>query len=254
MSLNESVRFAKQLLKPVMLPIILPIISFSRRLLQIQMPTVDWSKVISYGIAMSPTLHAVVVRQYWNKTKETHSRMDDETFTFLAERLYGLLGSNPRGLLLDYGAGSGQIGEKLSARGLAVEYAEFAEHFIAEIAAKGLPVYHAFDIPKCRFDYILSNGVVFYIHPRKLIKELKRLMAALKPGGLLILADLPTIQLSHRLCPTANIRKLWDRTKVYQPYMGGFFIDEVGLRALFPAVTVIDSWAYYRRHFILRKS
>jgi len=194
--------------------------------------------------------HAKCVERYWNAAVDTHADMSAKQFDFYTERIADLLGE-PRtaGRVLDHGAGRGEIGIRLRERGFDVEFSEFSENFVREIRARGLTCSPSGDLPPARYNAVFANNSIFYVHPRRLLAEIRRLLRAVTPGGRLLLLDVPVLQRCDRL-PGGSLRRAWWRlTEVVQPAAGGFFVDQARIVRAFPAVRVLDSWAAYRAHF-----
>ena len=208
---------------------------------------------IAVAIRVSPFIHGTVARLYWSRATATHGDMSDERFSFYADSIYRLLGREPRGVLLDFAAGQGQIGLRLAARGLTVEYSEYSPKFIEQMRRAGLTVFRNDDIPKDRYDFVLCNNAIFYCHPRTVMRHVTSLLSSLKVGGKLLLTDVPTRQRSDRLLPGPIQKLMWIMTDAYQPLMGGFFVDENAVKQVFPACIIHDSWAPYRRHFVIAR-
>lgn len=206
--------------------------------------------VASLLMRSSERYHRWAVRRYWSRqAAPTHADMSAGAFDFYAGRIAELLGPPARaGRVLDHGAGEGSIGMRLAARGHEVEFSEFAAHFIARIRAAGHRCHAVDAVPAGHYDTVFVNNAIFYVHPSRLTAEIAWLLARLRPGGRLLLLDVPTRQRAHRL-GGGPARRLWRRLSgVYQAHAGGFFVDEARIRAAFPGARISDSWSDYRCH------
>jgi hypothetical protein len=204
-------------------------------------------------IRASVRYHANCVERYWNASVDTHADMSAKQFDFYAERIADLLGQpHSAGRILDYGAGRGEIGIRLRDRGFEVEFSELSRRFMDELRAKGLVCIPWNDLPPEHYDAVFANNSVFYVHPRRLLGEIERLLSSVAASGRLLLLDVPVLQRCDRL-PGGPLRRAWWRaTQVVQPEAGGFFIDQERIVRAFPCVQILDSWASYRVHFEIR--
>lgn len=217
---------------------------------------------------ISESYHKKIVTEYWAKAPATHGSMDESTFDFYAKELGKLIDlycpTNGK-TLLDHGAGRGEIAIRMASYcaavygGGGVFASELFEPYRQSLADKGLEVFNSEDLPKNKFDIILMNGAFYYIHLKNMKNEIDRLIRSLKDGGFLFLTDIPTVQKSHLLYGNhkgirASLGKTVDKlTCVYQFELGGFFVNENMIKRCFPQTDVVDSWCYYRSHFIIKK-
>jgi 2-polyprenyl-3-methyl-5-hydroxy-6-metoxy-1,4-benzoquinol methylase len=212
------------------------------------------SGVASVLLRISRKYHSHVVRSYWENTDDTHADMTAAAFGFYTEQIRDLLGApGSCGAVLDHGAGDGGIGTRLAAMGYDVQFSEFAPHFIQRIISAGYTCYAANAVPADSFDTIFSNNAIFYVHPSRIVSEIRWLLGRLRGGGRLLLLDVPTMQRAHRLSGGALLRATRRLTGVYQPQAGGFFIDEKRIAREFPGTRISVSWCDYRAHLELRR-
>ncbi len=212
------------------------------------------SALRSIRMRASPRYHAHVTATYWSTTDDTHGDMAGEAFDFYAERIAALLGAPAQaGLVLDHNAGDGGIGMRLHKLGYRVEFSEFSPRFVTRILAAGFACQAPDRIAPASFDTIFVNNAIFYIHPSKLLAQVDWLLERVKPGGTLLLLDVPTVQRAHHL-PAGVLRRVFRRlTGVFQPDAGGFFVDEARIARHFKNVEIAESWCNYRCHLIIRK-
>lgn len=217
-----------------------------------------WSGLTFVPLAMailaSPSTHRRVAAHYWGKTKITHGSMEAADFEFYAERITELAALRVGDLVLDYGCGNGEIGKLLLDKGLRVEFAEFAPHFVHSLRDEAFTAYLLSDVPRQRYNTVFANNSFFYNHPRLLVECIRSALSLLCPGGRLLLTDNPTLQRVRRISGNPLRFCIYKVTGVYQPQLGGFFIDEGTIRRHFPDVEILDSWSGYRRHFVIRRS
>lgn len=203
------------------------------------------------ALRVSPSFHRRTVARYWSQTTSTHGDMSDEAFDFYTAAAARLLGPAEQRYLLDYGGGTGDIGKRLARLGFRVAVAEFTALFEDAVGRNGLEFVEAGNVPPATYDVILANNCMFYVHPSELEQEVRRLLRSLKPGGDLWITDTPTLEKASALGGSRARKFLRRTTRVYQPEMGGFFVDGDLLRGRFHAET-FDSWAGYRQHFRIR--
>ena len=104
------------------------------------------------------------------------------------------------------------------------------------------------EVPAGRFDVVFSNDALFYVHPRQLVAEIRRIRSLVRSGGRLLILDVPVKGRTRFLKGSPIHRLLWRLTGVFQPGIGGFFVDETLLLKAFPGAQVRDSWSAYRAH------
>jgi SAM-dependent methyltransferase len=198
----------------------------------------------------SVAYHSRCLARYWNSAVATHADMDAARFDFYADAIAKLLGApQTTALVLDHGAGRGEIGTRLAARGYRVEFSELSTGFVAEMRSQHLVCYYPDEIPSARYDVVFANNSLLYVHPRRLVAEIAALLRAVKPGGRLLILDVPVLQRMGQL-PAGQLKRIWWRfTRVVQPEACGFFIDQRQVCRAFPQAGVSDSWSSYRVHF-----
>lgn len=115
----------------------------------------------------------------------------------IAEDLIALLTDRPGAVLLDWGCGDALASLQLAAAGLQVELYDAVPAVQQRVAArfKGAPGITVLDAttwsahPPHSLDVILVNSVLQYLPRDGLDQLLPRFRALLKPGGMLLLAD-----------------------------------------------------------------
>jgi SAM-dependent methyltransferase len=210
--------------------------------------------VHSARLRISVDYHSRCLARYWDSGAATHADMGAERFDLYAAGVAAQLGPADRiGLVLDHGAGRGEIGVRLAERGYRVEFSELSQRFVSDLRARNLVCYFSHEIPAIRYDAVFANNALLYVHPRLLTGEIARLLRAVKPGGRLLIMDVPVLQRMARL-PAGPAKRLWWRlTKVIQPAACGFFIDQTQVCHAFRNTRVLDSWSSYRVHFEIER-
>lgn len=216
-----------------------------------------------FRVRYSRDYHEKVVSTYWENAPATHRNAEEQHFVFYATEIDKVIrryiGDGEK-LILDHGAGEGSIALHLSKLGYRVAASEKFEQYRTTLREKGLSVFDSENLPENQFDAIIMNGAFYYIHPSLWKSEINRLLLSLKNGGYLFLTDVPTIQKMHLLkYGYTGLKKSLDvfvsrLTGVYQPTLGGFFVDEKIIKKWYPQTIVEDEWCYYRSHFIIKKS
>lgn len=202
----------------------------------------------------SSDFHARATARYWSSVDNTHADMGEASFDTYASHIAKLLGPPEKvGRVLDHGAGEGQIGMRLAKAGYDVEFSEFAPQFVERVRAAGFTCYRIEEVPLQRFDTIFVNNAIFYVHPSRLVEQIRWLLDRVADGGSLLLLDVPTHQRSHALPANRLKRLVWRATSVYQPDAGGFFVDEELVKRHFENVQVLPSWCDYRCQLIIKK-
>ena len=220
-----------------------------------------------FRMKISKNYHKSITTNYWSKAPKTHGSVNEEAFTFYAEKINELIQRYIPGCskkILDHGAGEGSIAEKLiSMHANDKEYevctSEMFEKYRKVMTKKKLTVYDAENLPENTFDGIFMNGAFYYIHPRKWKSEIERLLKSIKDDGNLFLTDVPTV----RKIPVLNkklkgfrkvlINLFQKITTVYQFDLGGFFVNEKKIKKWFPQTIIEDEWCDYRSFFIIKK-
>jgi len=109
-----------------------------------------------------------------------------------------------------------------------------------------------------QYDIILMNNAFFYVHPKDRENLLHKFYHLLKPGGRLLLSDIPDFHKRHRWYKN-YIKTAWTRLiPIFQPRLGGWWVDLNNLqkqvkKAGFAWAVKWDSWAYYRTHLLVFK-
>lgn len=218
-----------------------------------------------FKMRFSEKYHNDICQKYWSAPKvATHGKVNEEDFQFYANEILKLIRSFCNNLegktILDYGAGRGEIIERInqSINDCFCVAAEFSENFMEVIEKKGIKAIAARQLPQGTFDIIFCNCAFYYNHPSKQLTEINRILLALKPGGILLLTDNPTLKKIPILYKDdkqfGNLHYLVAKyTQVYQLEQGGFFLDEERLQREFETMQVLASWSDYRSHFIFVK-
>src|SRR5262249_59423798 len=134
-------------------------------------------------LRVSVRYHARCVRKYWNAAQSTHANMAPETFDFYADHIAELIGGDAdNGLILDHGAGRGEIGTRLMQKGYDVEFSELSDTFLDHMRSNGLTCYNADHLPASRYRVCFANNSIFYTHPRRLLGGISRLLQCLQSG------------------------------------------------------------------------
>lgn len=220
-------------------------------------------------LRFSEKYHARKVR-YWTVGKPIeHSQSTaGADYDRMAQSLADLIDSfvkKENCLLLDYGAGSGEITKRLMEKcqclinGGGVEVADMSDTFCMCLKDKGFTVYPYDQLPEKRFDLIIVNCAFYYIHPKNQRKEIERLFSTMKDDGILFITDVPVLAKCKNLLKSkkrlSNIIMYiyYKLTHVYDFNGAGFFLDEKKVKKWYPNTIIKDCWNDYRSHFIIKK-
>ena len=180
------------------------------------------------------------------------------SFEFYTNELLKIIGPVKGRRVLDYGAGSGQIAVLLRQAGADIEAVEVKYRLVDELKKRGIKAWHVSDELVRQYDIILMNNAFFYVHPKDRENLLSKFYDLLKPGGRLLLSDIPDFHKRHRWYKNF-IKTAWTRLiPIFQPRLGGWWVDLNNLqrqvkKAGFAGSYKWDSWAYYRTHLLVFK-
>jgi len=167
-------------------------------------------------------------------------------------------------LVLDAACGTGEIAFLFHQNEIDIKGCDFSDQLILKAKSRFPDIdFFVDDLMSLKsidlkYDKILINNAIFYIHPLLLTKRFRSLYSVLKENGKVYLLDWPDFDKRHKVY---NKRILYNITyflPVYQPMLGGFWykkkwIERSALEAGFQHVQFLDSWAYYRSHAICVK-
>lgn len=216
-------------------------------------------------IRLSQNYHSKTVSNYWSKAPKTHYTEDKSQYDIYAKEIAKLitryLGTDSL-KILDHGAGEGSVAMELKKymKDSEICVSEKFEQYRLALQDKGFRTFDADNLTENEFDAIYMNGAFFYVHPKMWKTEINRLLLSLRQGGYLFLTDVPTVKkipLSREKCKgvkKAIVILLSKVTQVYQPNLGGFYVDERKIKKYFPQTIVEDEWCAYRSIFVIKKS
>jgi len=207
---------------------------------------------MSLLIRLSSKIHEKITYSYWSKPGvETGSFFHKEESVGSWRQILALVPTDSGKSMVDYGGGYGELAEFFKTQGYTVWVSDFYDSFQEYSRRNGMRYIDARILPREKFDVIVANNCLFYVHPTNLHNEITRLIDSLKQGGVLLITDTPTMAGMKRLNWPLMQKIVGGLTQVHDPRAGAFFVNGSALVRKFGAKQ-IASWSSYREHFVIR--
>jgi SAM-dependent methyltransferase len=230
------------------------------------------SKALSYLVSVKiateiPTRHklirdehfaAEVAEKYWRINTKTHSNMSLKEFERFYRGLIDVIKPSKEDTILDAGCGSGEIAGLFQKDGFKIHGFDRSEKLIKLARERFGDIFFVDDIEnmqnKTAYTKVFLNGAWQYIHPHLYEQALRNLYNICE--GCVFITDNPDFDKRQLWYNNRLAVSLTSYFPVYDSKNAGFWVKDfsnLAKKVGFSRVEKIDSWAYYRSHYILNR-